>query len=88
MLNKEIILQKLALLVANLDEASLQELSDVLEKLVFSENESISLATVWAIEEDNSQRLGFINIKIDKQKQETLNSATDCWQEEHKAVLA
>lgn len=79
MLNKDTILQKLALIVTNLDETSLQDLADVLENLAFSENESVRLTTGWAVEEDNSQRLGFINIRVDTKNDVSEISEADCW---------
>ena len=87
MLDKDSIIQKLALIIANLDATSLQDLSDVLESLAFSENESVRLTTGWAVEEDNSQRMGFINIQVDTKQQEIITSETDCWQETEKEVL-
>jgi hypothetical protein len=85
---KDTIQQKIAFLIANLDETSLQDLADVLEKLAFSGKESVSLTTGWAVEEDNSQRLGFINIQVDTKQQETASLETDCWNKEEKEVFA
>ncbi len=85
--NPNFILQKLALIIANLDETSLQDLSDVLENLAFSENENVRLTTGWAVEEDNSQRLGFINIRVDTKNDVAEISETDCWHEAGKEVF-
>ena len=87
MLNKDTIIQKLALIIANLDETSLQDLSDVLENLAFSENENVHLTTGWAVEEDNSQRLGFINIRVDTKNDVVETSETDCWHDAGKEVF-
>jgi predicted acetyltransferase len=87
MLNKDTIQQKLALIVTNLDETSLQDLSDVLANLAFSENENVRLTAGWAVEEDNSQRLGFINIRVDTKNDVAETSQADCWKVQEKEVF-
>lgn len=79
MLHKDDILQKLALIVSHLDETSLQDLADVLDKLDFSGSEKVSLNVGWASEEDDSQRLGFINIQVDTKLSNVETVANDCW---------